>query len=429
MSTAVPARRWAAVAVALGALVAPVVAAPAASATPRYAASARTHVTRSAAAALSASVAATASATVDKVTVKVTLRASATGRASAVRTAWATARRSGATKAKARAAARRAARAAATRKARAAAAAVARSRALSAARSAAQAKAAAAARVKAAAEARSLATRQTTPQPGKCTSLPKAGGGTWTCTFDEEFDGKSLDSSKWLPITTAQNGYAGGDACMVDSPDNIAVGGGVLNLTVRKTAPFTCTGPNGSFTTSYTGGQVATYGKFSQTYGRFAVRARFPATTIAGLQSTLWMWPQNNMQTGLTGEIDIAEEYSQYADRVIPYLHYDYDQGTTALASTDPPTGTNVVTNNQFLVDNVNAFHEYAVEWTPTTITIFVDGRTVLSDHLAPNGPSPFDQPFFLALTACLGVGPNAVQPGRTPLPATTQIDWVRSWK
>jgi beta-glucanase (GH16 family) len=259
--------------------------------------------------------------------------------------------------------------------------------------------------------------------------ISKADGTPWTCTFDEEFDGKSLDSSKWIPITTDQNGYAGGAACMVDSPDNIAVSGGVLNLTVRKTAPFACASPKGAFTTSYTGGQVATYGKFSQTYGRFAVRAKFPAATIAGLQSTLWMWPQNNMLTGLTGEIDIAEQYSQFADRVIPYLHYDYNPATTALHSSAPLVGTNVVTNNQFLVDNVNAFHEYAVEWTPTTITIFIDGRTVLVDHLAPSGQSPFDQPFFLALTACLGVGSNAVQPGKTPLPATTQIDWVRGWK
>ena len=135
------------------------------------------------------------------------------------------------------------------------------------------------------------------------------------------------------------------------------------------------------------------------------------------------MWPVNNP----TGEIDIAEWYSQYPDRVIPYLHYAYNG--SKVTSYNPLSGTNVVTNNDFLVKDVNAFHEYAVEWTPTTITITVDGRIVLTDRLAASGTSPFDQPFFMLLTSCLGSATNAFDPQTTPLPATTQVDWVRAWK
>jgi hypothetical protein len=43
--------------------------------------------------------------------------------------------------------------------------------------------------------------------------------------------------------------------------------------------------------------------------------------------------------------------------------------------------------------------------------------------------PAPFDQPFFLALTQALGIGGNAFNPATTPLPATTQIDYVRIWQ
>jgi beta-glucanase (GH16 family) len=261
------------------------------------------------------------------------------------------------------------------------------------------------------------------PAPNCGAAISKPSGGTWQCTFDDEFN--SFDSSKWVPITTAASGLSAGGACFEASPNNISVSGGHLNLTVRKESrPFTCTSPNGNYATQYTAGQVATYGTFSQTYGRFSVRAKFPAATVAGLQSSLWLWPQSNMLNGLYGEIDIAEEYSIYADRAVPYLHYLYNPATV-----NPQTSTNIVTNNYCLVDDVNAFHEYTVEWTPTTMTIRFDDQTCLVDNFAVLGTSPFNQPFFAALTQSLGNGSNAYQAGVTPLPATTSVDWVRVWK
>jgi hypothetical protein len=42
--------------------------------------------------------------------------------------------------------------------------------------------------------------------------------------------------------------------------------------------------------------------------------------------------------------------------------------------------------------------------------------------------PQPFDQPFFINLTQALGIGANLFDPATTPLPATTQVDYVRVW-
>jgi hypothetical protein len=47
---------------------------------------------------------------------------------------------------------------------------------------------------------------------------------------------------------------------------------------------------------------------------------------------------------------------------------------------------------------------------------------------VSATGPAPFARPFFLLLSACLGQGTNA-RTADTPLPAATQIDWVRAWK
>jgi beta-glucanase (GH16 family) len=268
------------------------------------------------------------------------------------------------------------------------------------------------------------ARRPAPPAPDCGPAIKRPGGGYWTCTFADDFSGTALDRNRWTAVTTAQNGVSGGPACYVDSPANIAVGGGYLTLTARREdGAFSCTGPNGAFTTQYTSGQVATYGRFAQTYGRFAARARFPATTVAGLQATLWLWPQNPIAFGTTGEVDFAEWYSGFADQLVPYLHYAYDPQTT-----DPATGVNVPTNNCPLSDPA-AFHEYAVDWSASTFTITVDGRTCLVDRYRPSGADPFRQPYFIALSQALGVTNNAFADGTTPLPGTTTIDWVRAWK
>jgi beta-glucanase (GH16 family) len=248
----------------------------------------------------------------------------------------------------------------------------------------------------------------------------KPDGGTWVCTFDDEFNGSQVDGTKWYAQTTATSGF-GGAECFVAGPNNISESGGVLRLTVRKeTAPFTCTTPTGSYSTQYTSGTVNTLGRFSQAYGRFDVRAAFPAATVAGLQSSLWLWPTTNKYGTwpTNGEIDIAEAYSKYPDRVIPFIHY-------APASPDPN-----VTDNYCLIDP-GQFHTYTAIWTTSSITIQFDGRTCLSDSWNPAAPlvkpQPFDQPFMIALTQALGVNSNAVTDA-TPLPATTQIDYVRVW-
>jgi beta-glucanase (GH16 family) len=267
-------------------------------------------------------------------------------------------------------------------------------------------------------------TSTTVPSTASCQPLPKAGGGTWQCSLDEEFNGTSLNRNLWVPITTAASGFHSGPECFVDTPNNESVANGVLTLTVRKEAtPFTCHSPSGDYATQYTSEQVATYNTFSQAYGRFEVRAKVPNTPIPGLQESFWLWPDNPTKYGawpLSGEIDFAEMYSKYNDRAIPFIHYNNGWDANE-------------TNNYCIVGDLGQWHTYAVEWTPQTITIIYDGKTCLTDSWLPMPPQikpqPFDSPFIVALTEYLGVGTNAFQPGTTPLPASTQVDYVRVWK
>jgi hypothetical protein len=251
-----------------------------------------------------------------------------------------------------------------------------------------------------------------------CASMPKVSGGTWECTLDEQFLGTSLDRDLWLPQETETSNFHSGPECLVDSPNNISVGDSVLKLTARKEpAPFVCPARKDPFTTQYTGGQVSTYGTFSQAYGRVEVRARFPGMGIAGSQGAIWMWPSDQTKWHLKEEIDIAEVYSKYADRATPFVHYGNSR-------------TNV-TSHRCKLANLGHFHTYAVEWTPETLRFIYDGSTCLL-HRIENGTSsepPFSGAFMVALSQFLGRKTNAFHPGKTPLPVSMYVDYVRVWK
>lgn len=267
--------------------------------------------------------------------------------------------------------------------------------------------------------------RSTATGPCGGVAIKKASGGNWQCTFEDDFNGTSLDTTKWVVQQTANSGYHSGPECFVDNPANVSVANGTLHLTVRAEAsPFTCVDPLGNYTTQYSSGMVSTYGLFNQAYGRFEVRAKLPPATVRGLQESFWLFPQNPTYGAwpASGEIDFAEVYSLYPDRAIPYFHYN--QG-----GTDPN-----VTNNYCLIADISQFHTYTVEWTPTAMTIIYDGTTCLVNKTwNPSAPlvrpQPFDQPFFLALTQALGITTNAFDPATTPLPATTLVDYARVWK
>ena len=227
------------------------------------------------------------------------------------------------------------------------------------------------------------------------------------------FSESSLDTNLWVPQLTATSGYIAGPDCYVDTPQTISLSGGYLNLSVARVPKFKCVG---AYSSSYVAGMVSTSGKFTQTYGAFEVNAKLPTATIGGLQETFWLYPQTLTYGAWpdSGEIDFAEFYSDFSTLDIPYIHYSQ-------SSSDPDATTDKCTITP------NQFNTYGVDWTPTSLTILYNGQVCLVDH-PTTGSEPFNEPFFLVLTQALGLtGPNAVT-AKTPLPATTSIDWVRAW-
>ena len=259
---------------------------------------------------------------------------------------------------------------------------------------------------------------------GGCAGQPTVdvGGQQWHCTFDDEFDGTAVDDGKWVVQVTADGGYHSGLECFEDSPDNVSVSGGSLDLTVQKAASsFLCPG-DPPYVTQYTSGMVSTYQRFTQTDGLFEVRARISGATTQGLQSSFWLYPAQPTYGAwpVSGEIDIAELFSEYPTLAIPFVHYNN-------SANDPDA-----TDDHCGIADPSQFHTYGVQWTPDSLTFLYDGQTCLVDRWSSTSPlsdpAPFNEPFYLCLTQALGIGTNEFLPGSTPLPATTSVDWVRVW-
>ena len=269
----------------------------------------------------------------------------------------------------------------------------------------------------------------TAPATGACGPAP-TNPSWWECSFVDTFDGTQLDRTKWDVVRSDKTGYTNGPECYLDRPQNVSVSGGRLRLTAtEEAAPFACADHRGgSRVTQTVGASVMSMGRFSQAFGRFEFKAK-PATTanVPGLHSAFWLWPDNPWKYGAwprTPEIDIAEGYSKYSDRMIPFIHYAPDVW-------DPN-----VTNNYCVVQNLGTeLHTFVAEWTPERIRVLYDGKVCIDMPYQPSlglqAPKPFDQPYFMAMNQSLGVAGtvNAYDPNRTPLPATTEVDHVKVWR
>ncbi|WP_188111120.1 glycoside hydrolase family 16 protein [Nocardioides antri] len=252
--------------------------------------------------------------------------------------------------------------------------------------------------------------------------LRKSNGNRWRCSFVENFKGRKLNRDKWIVQESTKSRFNTGLTCYMDSTRNIKVRRGKLRLITRKGPTKVC-GAYKALVTRFTGGMIGTKGHFSQTYGRFEVRAKFPASKESGLQAAFWMYPVEKKygQWPESGEIDVAEWWSRYPHLVMPSLHYDgrvkkFDSG------------------RQCKVRDVARFHTYRVLWRPDIMRFYIDGRQCFARSWTPNPPQerpqPFDHPFSMILH--MGVTQYYRETritNRTEFPSALVVDYAKAWR
>ena len=171
-------------------------------------------------------------------------------------------------------------------------------------------------------------------------------------------------------------------------------------------------------------GGIKSEGKFSFQYGR--AEARLFTKPHSGNFPALWMMPQDGSAGWpKAGEIDIWEQINTES---VSY-HTLHSHWTFTLKHKQNPTSAVQGRNIDY-----SRYHTFAVEWTPTLISWYVDGELVGSapkstdsDALA-NGQWPYTKPFYLILNQSVGDGSWASSPNPNFV-YETRFDWVRVYQ
>ncbi len=131
------------------------------------------------------------------------------------------------------------------------------------------------------------------------TTTPPANNG-WNLVGGDEFDGTTVDASRWKPY---HNTYGDGNkelACL--TPQNVVESGGSLKITSRHE---TRTCPSGSVR-QYTSGFIGSRetGSYFPAFGRFEIRAKVPHAQ--GLWPAFWLRHRNGAGVA---EVDVLEYF------------------------------------------------------------------------------------------------------------------------
>jgi beta-glucanase (GH16 family) len=218
-------------------------------------------------------------------------------------------------------------------------------------------------------------------------------GKTWTQVFDDEFNGTSIDMSRWVAL----NGWKNNNA--ISNAKNCSERGGSLILAL----PGNGTGCDLYSSKKYGAGANARdllVGEYVE------ARIWFPGPG-SGPTSTLYNWPAFWAYDGSgnwnEGEIDVAE--------ALGHMEANY-HGASA--------GENVATTTGNLA---NSWHVYGVYRGATQDQVFYDGTLVGTVTTSDDGG-----PESIMLTsgntnACCGA------PSQTGSAGDVLVDWVRAWK
>ncbi|ASW55394.1 glycoside hydrolase family 16 protein [Plantactinospora sp. KBS50] len=165
-------------------------------------------------------------------------------------------------------------------------------------------------------------------------------------------------------------------------------------------------------TCQWTSGRIHTSGKFTQQYGHIEARIQVPKG--AGLWPAFWMLGGSNWPTD--GEIDIMENVGGQPNTVFGTIHgpgYSGGNGVGGTRTLSAPLG--------------NAFHNYAIDWSPDLIIWTVDGSEYFRATPASTRGNPwvFNHPFFIILNLAVGGNFPGSPDGSTPSPARMLIDYI----
>jgi beta-glucanase (GH16 family) len=233
----------------------------------------------------------------------------------------------------------------------------------------------------------------------------------WDLTWNDEFDGAALDTTKWTAEFTTTPHNQERQAYL---PGQVTVAGGNMVITSTN-VPY-----QGK---SYRSGRA--HSNYAQRHGRWEVRADLP--TSQGMWPAIWLLPDVGPYPWPSqGEIDIMENRGHQPTLTSSAFHYRNAQGNHTYVWDQQTTAR--------FGDSVNfhsGFHTYAVEWDASKLRFFVDDVHYYTVFDAEVGGflSRQTAPMQMTLNTAVGgqfLGDNFQPNASTVWPQQFLIDYVR---
>ena len=253
--------------------------------------------------------------------------------------------------------------------------------------------------------------------------------GDWTQTFDEEFDGPTIDVSKWNYY-----GHNYWDKRSHFSKDNLVLKDGKAFLHYEKKTGFQNDNPNDTETksTPYAVGFLNTFGKWTQRYGYFESRMKLP--TAPGLWPAFWLMPDRGhtsyrghyrvgtalqpggVDPGNGGmEFDIMEFLSAWG----PY-RYNIAMHWDGYGRDHKSTGS----ENNYVQADKDGYITSGLLWTPGSAIYYCNGKEILRWE----NPRVSDEQEYIMYDMVSGGWDNKPLDD-AKLPDDFAIDYCRVWQ
>ncbi len=232
--------------------------------------------------------------------------------------------------------------------------------------------------------------------------------------WNDEFDGETIDASKWgFEIGTGASGWGNNEwEYYTSRKENTYIKDGVLHIRAQK---------EDYEGQKYTSARMLTKGKFAFKYG--TVEARIALPVGKGIWPAFWMLGENFDKVGwpACGEIDIIEAVN--SENIV------YGTNHWANGSEYATYGNNTGNyRDQKHEMDITQFHTYKFTWDEKYIRMFVDDFMYHEILIEGNqgDTEEFHKPFFFLLNVAVAGNWPGFEVDDTQFPNEMLVDYIR---